>query len=274
MVCGVLALASGCSDADEPPRPAGTDGSAGTGTDDPSSPASGGSASPDTGSGTGGATSADGSGGTVSSTGGSDSDSSGGSDGSGGSLTMTGELVPIENGGVGGAAGLEGYWYTFASPDGTISPENFTQGGSGICVTGSQPAMGNWSTNWGVAIAWVLNHPFADAEAGRKRSLWNAVEQGVVGFEFALTGPNPPKSIRMDITANYNDEAHYCKVLTPPGPVQARFDELRLGCDGENPGTGQIDPTKLDTLAFFIGPEYGQASTFDFCITPVAVLKQ
>jgi hypothetical protein len=167
---------------------------------------------------------------------------------------MTGEVLTTYNGGVHGVSGLSGYVYAFSYGGATVSPENFEKAGEGVCIKGTAPDGGV------VAVVWML--------MGGLGKYFNADASGVVGFEFGMTGPALPTRIRVDAKKGMEDP--YCKAYDLPGPVQYLFSDLRHNCyiDG---GTQKVVPTsELDNISFWID----SPGSFDFCISPIAVLKE
>jgi hypothetical protein len=167
--------------------------------------------------------------------------------------------------------GIQGAWYGFThspGPDAQPSTITLTPNAEGVCVNAHvhrvDDANGNatidaadFNVYWGVAFVLQLNNP---GGSGAGENVYNAVAQGVEGFNFVLGGSTPPPEMRII----YTTPAEYCKQFNAPGAgsYQVLFSEARQQCFAASPPAGAPDPSSLYRLQVSIPAKSTWATTF------------
>jgi hypothetical protein len=137
-------------------------------------------------------------------------------------------------------------WNEIVTDPSTASTVSQGYRDSNVCFVGTIVPSG-----WGA----VYNLTFANENA------WNATSFDVDGFELAALGPGLPPKLEVIIEAD--DQAEFCRTVTPAASVLIPFDSAREDCDAPKPGT--LDPTALFVLRLHF-PIATTEYDLDFCL--------
>ena len=214
------------------------------------------------------------------------------------------ELVADETGFVkADMVGIQGAWYAYADsigddgvskgkcqtvgmhPDAecanveTPKPGSFPNTGNKLCTKGTVEAWGmlNGSTDyenqWGAGIGLDFNNP----GMGATKMPFDATAAGIKGVSFEIDQV-PDNGIRVEFpdAATDGKSAAYWGANSnyDPSPVKANMKNTIMWADVKPPASTvpALDPSKLMGIQFHV-PTKATASTYEFCISKLTVLK-
>jgi hypothetical protein len=161
--------------------------------------------------------------------------------------------------------GIQGALYPIVDVIGSSMTITDTEGRICLQGTSKRVVQGDFTTYWGARLVIQLNN------SGDSTPLpYDAVAQGVEGFEFTLSGAVIPLEIRPTLF-NSGSATQYCKRICASGAQSILLSEATVDCwDGESAVTPA--GTSLERLEFSIPSSASTDVTFDFCIEGLAAI--